>query len=86
MNLVPVHPLISVQYPALFEGGFGECFSEFIEKMKQNLVLHGIYLEENDFMIAYSESLLDEAALAFFKSTKLRTNSPKTFKDWVEKN
>jgi len=69
----------------LFTGGFGECFSEFIEKMKQNLVLQGISLEENDFMIAYLESLLGGASLTFFKSTQLRTNSPKTFKDWVEK-
>jgi len=69
----------------LFTGGFGESFSEFIEKMKQNLILQRISLEENDFMIAYLESFLGGSALAFFKATKLRTNSPKTFKDWVEK-
>jgi len=36
-------------------------------------------------MVAYLESMLGGAALAFFKATKLKTNSPKTFKDWVEK-
>jgi len=53
--------------------------------MKQNLILQGISSEENDFMIAYFESMLGGAAPAFFKATKIKTNSPKTFKDWVEK-
>jgi len=36
-------------------------------------------------MIAYLESVLGGAALAFFNATKNKTSSPKTFKDWVEK-
>jgi len=79
LSAFPMRPLV------LFSRGFGESLTCFYEKFCQNLILQGVSLEDNDFCIAYLESYLSGAALAYFKATKAKQNCPKTFKEWAEK-